>query len=193
MPGGPGAADGAAPAPLAGRAAGRAAVPHRRRGAVRGLLRLAPSSAASSPSAGRCRRASSTCSPSSAPPPTACRPRAARACSARWRGTGSTPWPRTRRTRCATSSCAAGRGRRTSAGPSSTTARPTWTRSRPCCRACCPASSPASATASIALGQALLRGRYMAAAARMEWTGVPIDTDDARRASGPAGAASRRG
>jgi len=26
------------------------------------------------------------------------------------------------------------------------------------------------------LGQALLRGRYMAAAARMEWTGVPIDT-----------------
>src|SRR3954454_5063385 len=27
-----------------------------------------------------------------------------------------------------------------------------------------------------ALGQALLRGRYMAAAARMEWTGVPIDT-----------------
>jgi DNA polymerase-1 len=29
----------------------------------------------------------------------------------------------------------------------------------------------------IALGQALLRGRYMAAAARMEWTGIPIDTD----------------
>jgi hypothetical protein len=28
-----------------------------------------------------------------------------------------------------------------------------------------------------ALGQALLRGRYMAAAARMEWAGVPIDTD----------------
>jgi hypothetical protein len=27
----------------------------------------------------------------------------------------------------------------------------------------------------IALGQALLRGRYMAAAARMEWNGVPID------------------
>ena len=30
--------------------------------------------------------------------------------------------------------------------------------------------------AATALGQALLRGRYMAAAARMEWTGVPIDT-----------------
>ena len=30
--------------------------------------------------------------------------------------------------------------------------------------------------ARIALGQALLRGRYMAAAARMEWAGVPIDT-----------------
>jgi DNA polymerase I len=29
----------------------------------------------------------------------------------------------------------------------------------------------------VALGQALLRGRYMAAAARMEWTGIPIDTD----------------
>jgi DNA polymerase-1 len=29
----------------------------------------------------------------------------------------------------------------------------------------------------IALGQALLRGRYMAAAARIEWVGVPIDTD----------------
>ena len=27
-----------------------------------------------------------------------------------------------------------------------------------------------------ALGQALLRGRYMTAAARMEWAGVPIDT-----------------
>jgi hypothetical protein len=27
-----------------------------------------------------------------------------------------------------------------------------------------------------ALGHALLRGRYMAAAARMEWTGIPIDT-----------------
>src|SRR5262249_25375326 len=27
-----------------------------------------------------------------------------------------------------------------------------------------------------ALGQALLRGRYMAAAARMEWAGVPLDT-----------------
>ena len=40
---------------------------------VRGLLRLAPSSAASWPSAGRCRRASSTCSPSSGPRPTACR------------------------------------------------------------------------------------------------------------------------
>src|SRR5262249_20128615 len=29
----------------------------------------------------------------------------------------------------------------------------------------------------IDLPRALLRGRYMAAAARMEWTGVPIDTD----------------
>jgi hypothetical protein len=28
-----------------------------------------------------------------------------------------------------------------------------------------------------ALGQALLRGRYMAAAARIEWDGVPLDTD----------------
>ena len=28
---------------------------------------------------------------------------------------------------------------------------------------------------SLALGQALLRGRYMAAAARMEWNGIPID------------------
>lgn len=27
----------------------------------------------------------------------------------------------------------------------------------------------------VALGQGLLRGRYMAAAAKMEWTGVPID------------------
>jgi DNA polymerase-1 len=33
----------------------------------------------------------------------------------------------------------------------------------------------------MALGQALLRGRYMAAAARMEWTGVPIDTDTLAR------------
>ena len=31
--------------------------------------------------------------------------------------------------------------------------------------------------ASLALGQALLRGRYMAAAARMEWTGIPIDAE----------------
>src|SRR5687768_8901248 len=30
--------------------------------------------------------------------------------------------------------------------------------------------------ARVALGHALLRGRYMAAAARMEWTGIPIDT-----------------
>jgi hypothetical protein len=31
--------------------------------------------------------------------------------------------------------------------------------------------------ARMALGQALLRGRYMAAAARMEWTGVPLNAD----------------
>jgi hypothetical protein len=29
--------------------------------------------------------------------------------------------------------------------------------------------------ATVALGHALLRGRYMAAAARMEWTGIPLD------------------
>jgi DNA polymerase I len=34
---------------------------------------------------------------------------------------------------------------------------------------------------STALGHALLRGRYMAAAARMEWTGVPVDTDMLQR------------
>ena len=31
--------------------------------------------------------------------------------------------------------------------------------------------------ARVALGHALLRGRYMAAAARMEWTGIPIDAE----------------
>src|SRR5262249_4075627 len=35
----------------------------------------------------------------------------------------------------------------------------------------------ASAGQHKALGQALLRGRYMAAAARMEWNGVPLDAD----------------
>src|SRR5690242_18043327 len=35
--------------------------------------------------------------------------------------------------------------------------------------------------ASLALGQALLRGRYMAAAARMEWNGVPVDTSTLER------------
>jgi DNA polymerase I len=33
----------------------------------------------------------------------------------------------------------------------------------------------------ISLGQALLRGRYMAAVARMEWTGAPIDTETLNR------------
>jgi hypothetical protein len=44
----------------------------------------------------------------------------------------------------------------------------------------------------IALGQALLRGRYMAAAARMEWTGIPIDSDMlARFLAGWAGIKTR--
>jgi hypothetical protein len=38
-----------------------------------------------------------------------------------------------------------------------------------------PALAPAIATNKKRLGQALLRGRYMTAVARMEWTGVPID------------------
>jgi hypothetical protein len=46
--------------------------------------------------------------------------------------------------------------------------------------------------AATALGQALLRGRYMAAAARMEWAGVPRLTPPCWRASGPAGAGSGR-
>src|SRR4051812_28728647 len=32
-----------------------------------------------------------------------------------------------------------------------------------------------------AFGQALLRGRYMAAAARMEWNGIPVDTPTLER------------
>lgn len=38
-----------------------------------------------------------------------------------------------------------------------------------------PAMAVALATSTKRLGQALLRGRYMAAVARMEWNGVPID------------------
>ena len=49
----------------------------------------------------------------------------------------------------------------------STTARATWRRWRGCCRRMLP---------DIDLPRALLRGRYMAAAARMERNGVPIDT-----------------
>ena len=40
------------------------------------------------------------------------------------------------------------------------------------------------------LGQALLRGRYMAAVARMERTGVPIDYRDAASGCGPTGTTS---
>ena len=66
---------------------------------------------------------------------------------------------------------------------SSTTARPTWTRSARSWSGCCPAirARPNG------LGQALLRGRYMAAVARMERTGVPIDIDDAGAAAGALG------
>ena len=39
-----------------------------------------------------------------------------------------------------------------------------------------PAILGRQSNAGTALGQALLRGRYMGAVARMEWTGVPIDT-----------------
>ena len=123
--------------------------------------------------------------------------RAARACWVPCSGTAWTPWPPMRRPRCATWCCAAGRGRRTSAGRSWTTARPTWTRWPHSSRACCQPSSAASATPRIALGQALLRGRYMAAAARMEWTGVPIDTAMLARLragwDGDQGAADRGG
>ena len=65
-------------------------------------------------------------------------------------------------------SCAAGRGRTTSAERSSTIARATST----ALARLLPAMLPR-----IDLPRALLRGRYMAAAAAMEHNGVPIDVD----------------
>ena len=102
--------------------------------------------------------------------------RAARACSARCSGTGSTPWPPTRRT--------AMRDLVLRGGPWS--ARRSAGRILDYCQAdvdalaallprMLPGILGRQRDAAIALGQALLRGRYMAAAARMEWTGVPID------------------
>ena len=44
-----------------------------------------------------------------------------------------------------------------------------------------PKMEPALTTSNQRLGWALLRGRYMAAVASMEWNGVPIDTDTLHR------------
>ena len=201
MHGRPRAAIRPAAAALARRAVGPApaAVRGRRRGPVRGLLRLrrawlllGPWLADAGADPRPVRRV-----PGNAP--TACRSHAAQDCSAPSSGTASTPWRPARKPPCATSSCAAGRGRRTSAGRSSTTARPTWMRSPPCCRRMLPGILGRQRDARIALGQALLRGRYMAAAARIEWAGVPIDTamlpappDGLGRHQGPAGRGGRR-
>ena len=83
----------------------------RRRGPVRGLLRLRRAGLLPGP---RLADAGADPRPVRRVPGRDQRPadsRAARACSARCSGTASTPWPPTRRPRCATSSCAAGRGR----------------------------------------------------------------------------------
>ena len=58
--------------------------------------------------------------------------------------------------------------RRRTQRPFLTIAKVMWRRWRGCCLPCCP---------KIDLPRALLRGRYMAAAARMERNGVPIDID----------------
>ena len=86
----------------------------------------------------------------------------------------SEPWPcvdwptsmPARKRPCAASSWTAHRGPAPSRPPFSTTAKPMWTHSRP----------PAAHGFGLDLPRALLRGRYMAAVARMEWTGIPIDT-----------------
>ncbi len=44
-----------------------------------------------------------------------------------------------------------------------------------------PVMTPTIASSTQRLGQALLRGRYMAAVARMEWAGVPVDVSTWRR------------
>ena len=66
----------------------------------------------------------------------------------------------------------AARGLAASDGASWTTARATWTCSARSWSGCCGHIRVVPA----GLGHALLRGRYMTAAARMERTGVPVDT-----------------
>ena len=90
-------------------------------------------------------------------------------------GTGSTPWPPTRRPRCATSSCAAGRGRADERRAILDYCQADVDALAALLPRMLPGILGRQRDPDVALGQALLRGRYMAAAARMEWTGVPID------------------
>ena len=90
-------------------------------------------------------------------------------------GTASTPWPPTRRPRCATSSCAAGRGRADERRAILDYCQADVDALAALLPRMLPGILGRQRDAAVALGQALLRGRYMAAAARMEWTGVPID------------------
>ena len=92
-------------------------------------------------SAGRCPSAYWTCSPSFAITPTVFPRSAARACSALLPTTAWTASAPSRKTKCATWSCAADHGRPPSGRQSSIIAKVTWRRWRDCCRPCCPAST----------------------------------------------------
>ena len=81
-----------------------------------------------------------TCSPSSATARTAFPRAAAPACLARLPFTVWTVSARSKKTKCAPWSCAAGRGRTLNGRRSSITAKATWRRWRGCCRRCCPRS-----------------------------------------------------
>ena len=74
---------------------------------------------------------------------------------------------------CASASSPGRPGRETIVTPSSTIASKTWRRSSRSCRSW----SRRSPSSPLRFGQALLRGRYMAAVAAMERVGVPVDVD----------------
>lgn len=124
----------------------------------------APKPAVSWRWAGRCRRTSWTCSRSFATRRTGCRRRAVRDCSGRWRTTESTGWRSLKRNPCGRWRCAE------------------YTAAE---RAALLDYCEGDVTAldmllsrmrdTIDLPRALLRGRYMVAAARIEANGVPVD------------------
>ena len=154
-----------------------AAVPDRRRHAVRGLLRVRRDSGVSSRWAGRCRRGSWTCTPSSATPPTGIPLPGGRgylsALSHHGISSITTEQKTEERALVMRRRTVVDGERRRILDYCQTDVDPLG--------ALLERMLPGIRARPNGFGQALLRGRYMAAVARMERTGVPIDFEMLQR------------